>query len=280
MNIKTKINLGLFILIFFTIVAIVIAFLTNYLLLIFIPFIIVADIIFRTKKLSKFTSRKLVISIILSLFLFFVNFIIYLLIYRLLEQEFKTPFLSFIFCVSIPDFILYNFLSYYTTNLINAAYNEYKHPQLVANSDKAICNIHVTRVLNEKYLFFKTVNCRKDKSCSSDGKLDYPVENIVGVIGDMVKENLSKNNFYINIWNQEYKKFHNGDFDVIEIRETSEIKDIDSVIQRLYRFLFNDTSRTKPLEEVKIKIVGNPEIDDNSIRFLKDKFFEVEFVKI
>jgi hypothetical protein len=154
-----------------------------------------------------------------------------------------------------------------------------KYSQLLNYYPNLVCKKHTARTIIKEVLGFSSINCRKDKDCADENNIIYPAINIVGVIGDIVEDNLVDNQYYVNVWNQDVLKFRNGDYDIIEIRESKQIDNYDAIIQRLYRFLINDLSSPKPLNEVIIIIKGNPALSENSLRFLKDKFLRVEIVE-
>jgi hypothetical protein len=154
---------------------------------------------------------------------------------------------------------------------------ERKYFQLINNYPNLICQNHVAKVTYVSTIGISRVECRFDGDCHHNGNIIFPVKNIIGVLGDDNLLGVDNENFYINIWNAKDKSCINGDYDIIEIRASDKIKDYDFIIQNIYSFLYNDLNRIRPVNEIIVRIVGNPLISENSLNLLKEKFKTVEY---
>jgi len=180
---------------------------------------------------------------------------------------------------------------------------ESKEYQEILKSKYCFChkrNVRIKKIKKNGFIYFK---CPYSKSCifyqkpikklyekllvlgnlvfcDADRKFSYPVNQIIGVINENIKEKDNENNYYINIWNIKDEQCINADYDIIEIQENENIKNYDFIIQEIYSFLYNDLERQKPVSEIEIKIVGNPEISENTMNLLKDKFKSVEKIEL
>ena len=101
---------------------------------------------------------------------------------------------------------------------------------------------------------------------------------MIGFLGISFKKQAMNGDFYIVLWNPKSRKITNGDYDIIEIHESSKIKDYDAIISKIIDFLYNEIKRFKPINEVVVRIIGNPQISESTKRRLEEHFLKVEYL--
>jgi hypothetical protein len=178
------------------------------------------------------------------------------------------------FSVAIP-FLFYKFWGRIIKNILDAATNEKSSYSIMKKHPYLICTEHHLRPDLKKRFGYKNINCRMEDKCLADDKVIY-AKNIIGVLGKDVIHGSSNDNYYIPIWNENEQRIDNADYDIIEIHESSEIKDYNAVINKIIDFLYNEINRYKPINEVVVKIIGNPQISESTKRRLEEHFFKVE----
>jgi hypothetical protein len=189
------------------------------------------------------------------------------------EQFFASAMLTVILLI-VPFSIFYNLF----IKVLIVANHEKDHFDLINSYPNVICKEHLAKTKQYSTLGFKTVHCRKSTKCFARGHVK--ALNLVGLIGDLNSGEEYENDYYITLWDYEHNIINDGDYDIIEIQESEKINDYDAVINRVITFFYNELNRFKPIKEVTVRIVGNPEISESTKRLLKERFLKLEYVTI
>lgn len=185
-------------------------------------------------------------------------------------------YLSFLFAsifLVVPFFFLY----VYFIQVTETAKSEKDHYLIIQKAPYLICKMHHTRTIDYSILGYKSVKCRVHKKCLKHNDIVMAVR-LVGLIGVLESGKQQDGDYFVTLWEHRLRKIRYGDYDVIEIHENEEIKDYDFVISKLITFFDNEIDRYKPLNEVVIKIVGNPLISENTMRLMANHFLKVEYL--
>jgi len=151
--------------------------------------------------------------------------------------------------------------------------------KIVSKFPDLICDMHFTRTVEKSFLGHKIVRCRTSKKCFSFGRIIH-ARLLVGIIGDYRWSRLFEDEYSTMIWNNETKTIFDGDYDVIEIREGDEIEDYDGAVNKVIAFLYNQIKRYKPIDEIVIRIAGNPRISESTKRLLEERFLKVVYLEL
>jgi len=190
-----------------------------------------------------------------------------------LDQFLVSSMLTLVILI-VPFSIFYNLF----IRVLIVANHEKDHFDLINSYPKAICKTHLTKTKQYSTLGFKTIHCRKSKKCFAKGNVK--ALNLVGLIGDLSYGEEYENDYYVTLWDYEDNEIFDADYDIIEIQESENIKDYDSVINKVITFFYNEIDRFKPINEVIIRINGNPPISESTKRLLNERFFRVEYLTI
>ncbi len=191
---------------------------------------------------------------------------------HLLENFFVNLFFAGIILV-IPFVFVY----FYLGLVIDTAIHEKKYYETFKNYPYLICRKHLTRTNEYSTLGYKSVRCRVGKQCTKKGDIMHSVK-LIGLIGLIENGKSSGNDYYATLWDHRLRKIRYGDFDEIEIHENDEMKDYDFVLSKIMTFFYNEIDRYKPIDEVRVKIIGNPPIAENTKRILEKEFLSVEYI--
>jgi len=221
--------------------------------------------------------------ILLSLWVIFSLPAIYLAEYLLIAdgillsddayQQFIESALLTIFVLIVPLFAF----TIYFIQLVNTAYNEKEHYDVIEKHPYIICTEHHTRTKKYSSFTYKGVKCRIGKKCLARNKIKHAVK-LVGLIGLLENGKSVDNSYYVTLWDHQYRKIRYGDYDVIEIHENAEVKNYDFIISKIILFFTNEIKRFKPMREVVIIIVGRPKISENTKRMLEKHFLKVVYL--
>ena len=154
-----------------------------------------------------------------------------------------------------------------------------KFPDFPNRSSDLICDMHFTRIVEKSLFGHKIVHCRTSKKCFSLGRIIH-ARLLIGVIGDYKRSRKFDDEYSTMIWNNETKTIIDGDYDVIEIQEGSEIEDYNSVVNKIITFLYNQIKRYKPVKEITIRVEGNPPISESTKRLLEERFLKIEYLEL
>lgn len=193
-------------------------------------------------------------------------------------EPFEILMLKLFFSAAIL-ILPYSFINTFLTLTIDTAINEKKHYAVFKNYPYLICRKHHVRTNEYKMLGYRGVRCRSGKNCTKKGDIAHAV-NLVGVIGLIENGNTSGSDYYVTLWDHRQRKIRYGDYDVIEIHKNEEIKDYDFVISKIITFFNNEIDRLKPLNKVAVRIIGDPQISENSKRILENNFLHVEYIPL
>jgi len=172
----------------------------------------------------------------------------------------------------IPLFVL----SIYFVQVVQTAENEKEHYDVIHKHPYVLCTEHHTRTKKYTSFVYKGVKCRVGKKCLSQNHI-IPAVNLVGLIGVIETGKVIENDYYVTLWDHRYRKIRYGDYDIIEIHESDEVKDYDFIISKIITFFTNEINRYKPLNRVAIRVIGNPDYDENTKRLLEKHFLKVEY---
>ncbi len=222
------------------------------------------------KNIIALTAAYLIIANIIVLVL---DNVLFRLIFR---ESFQVP-VRFLLGL-ITYFLLFsiNFLRFQNMQFLEIIKNEKEHFALINKYPDLICAHHNCRTRKTTILGFIIINCRVSWFCFKQKKI-REAKQIIGVIGKEMKKTIYKNNLCVSIWDSKRKKIVNGDFDIIEIHENNETKDYNAIINKIIDFLYNEIKRFKPINEVVVKIIGNPQISESTKRRLEEHFLKVEY---
>lgn len=227
---------------------------------------------------------KLIHRIIFLGIITIIAFPIILLIGHLLPKEnFSDPhfvlnqYLVTLYC-SAPAVAIVVVIAYFLyTQTLETALNQKKHNEIIGKFPYLICRKHLTRTKEYSTLGYKSVSCRIGKRCLRKADIQHTV-NLVGLIGMIENGKTVSNDYFVTLWDHRYRKIRYGDYDIIEIHESNEMKDYDFVISKIITFFYNEINRFKPLREVTLRIVGNPPISENTKRMMHKHFLNVEYI--
>ncbi len=177
-----------------------------------------------------------------------------------------------VFVLIVPLFAF----SIYFIQMVKTAENEKDHYDVIEKYPYVICTEHFTRTNKYASFTYKGVKCRVGKKCLAQNYIK-PAVQLIGLIGLIENGNTIDNNYYVTLWDHRYWKIRYGDYDIIEIHESDEVKDYDFIIAKLITFFSNEINRYKPINRVEVRIVGKPALSENTIRLLKKHFLKVEY---
>ena len=173
----------------------------------------------------------------------------------------------------IPLFFTYAYFIQLTATIKNAK----THYSVIENSPYLICTEHHTRTKEYSMLGYKGVKCRKGKKCLRKKSIVHAVR-LVGLIGIIENGKSVNNDYYVTLWDHRYRKIRYGDYDIIEIHESKDVKDYDFIISKIIAFFTNEINKYKPINEVFVRVVGRPSIAENTKRLLQKHFLKVEYL--
>ena len=189
----------------------------------------------------------------------------------LLRQFMQSATLT-TFALIVPLFAF----SIYFIQLVKTAENEKDHYEVIEKHPYVICTEHFTRTKKYTSFTYKGIKCRVGKKCLVHNQIK-PAVNLVGLIGRIEEGKTLNNDYYVTLWDHRYRKIRYGDYDVIEIHKNNEVKDYDFIIAKVITFFSNEINRYKPIDRVKVRIIGNPGFSANTIRLLEKHFMKVEY---
>jgi hypothetical protein len=166
--------------------------------------------------------------------------------------------------------------SIYFIQLVKTAENEKDHYDVIEKHPYVICTEHFTRTKKYTSFTYKGVKCRVGKKCLAHNHIK-PAVHLIGLIGMIENGKSVDNDYYVTLWDHRYRKIRYGDYDIIEIHESNEVKDYDFIIAKIITFFDNEINRYKPINRVEVRIVGNPVLSENTIRLLEKHFMKVEY---
>lgn len=188
-----------------------------------------------------------------------------------LEVFMPSLFMSIII-LFLPYLVLYvHHLARFGTgfNLEKRNYFEKNHPDLV-------CKKHLRRVHSTSSIDYKNIQCRSNEDCDIDTNFIFAVK-LIGQIGLNKRNRFLNNNYYVKAWNNNTKKFKDGDYDILEIHQNNKIEDYNSIIYSISNILFNEIDRYIPIFKMQIRIFGELNLSKSTKRLLKERFFKVEY---
>lgn len=140
-----------------------------------------------------------------------------------------------------------------------------------------ICTKHHRKTEQYSFMGFKGLHCRMSKKCFPKGHV-APLK-LVGVIGKLVEEYEGNGEYFVTLWNPFTEEIYDADYDIVEIHNNFEVASYDGTINKIINYFYNELNRYKPISEVKIRIINNPTISENSRRLLEQKFLKVEYLQ-
>jgi len=188
-------------------------------------------------------------------------------------EQFIQSALYTSFVLTIPLFAF----SIYFVQLVKTADNEKDHYDLIKNYPYLICSEHHTRTKSYSSFGYKGVKCRVGRKCLVHNNIKVSVK-LVGLIGLIENGKAIDKDYYVSLWDHRYKKIRYGDYDIIEIHENKYLKNYDFIISKIITFFANEIRRYKPINEVIVKVIGNPPLSENTKRLLERHFLKVEYL--
>lgn len=224
----------------------------------------------------------------LTLFTIFVIFI--LLVINLIEfghasdllysnmelfNRFRTNFIYAAILLSLPLFFIY----VYFMLLIKAMEHEKTYYETIKYSPHLVCEKHYSKTIELINHGFKSIRCRHDENCLRKNNIVH-AKHIIGLVGFIKSEQISSDNYYIALWDNELGVVRDADYDVIEIHKSPSINDYNGIVNKITSFFYNELERYKPIDEVIIRIVGDITISKSTKRLLEERFLKIEYLSI
>lgn len=184
--------------------------------------------------------------------------------------------LSFAFSMLLL-MIPYYFIFIYFNQALSMAEIEKENYDIFSKYPLLVCKEHLTKTTQTSRLGYKKVDCRIDGKCYKKNNL-VNARLLIGLIGKLNNGRVSKNDYYVTLWDHKEEIIKDGDFDIIEIHENKKIEDYNFVIAKLIDFFYNDLDRYKPINEIHVRIFGNPSISESTKRLMEKRFSNIEFL--
>ena len=188
------------------------------------------------------------------------------------ENDFFIVVMLFAFVISVSFYLIFLLLAF----ISDRAIHEKKYYTLIQNHPHLICKNHLTRVVLRKSLGYKEIACRVGEECVNQNQV-IKLMNLVGRIGKPGHEQKDDESYYVDLWQPKTGEIKYGDYDIIEIYESNDIDDYDALISKIVSYLYNEIDRHKPINEVSVKVIGNPKLSENTKRLLEQNFLKVEY---
>jgi len=221
-------------------------------------------------------THSFLLTIILSTYIFIVFFIIKQILVLNTEWNFFLLIITLTVSIIIPALSYIHIYTFYL-RIADAAKNEKNNYFAVKRFPYLICEKHFTKTVLVRRLGYKEIRCRKGKLCFARKKLVY-AKQIIGVIGKDEMISTQIGDYYISLWNENDQAVKDADYDAVEIIENNTIKDYNAIINKVVNFLYNEIDRYKPINEVVVRVFGNPDISESTKRLLNKRFKKVEYI--
>jgi hypothetical protein len=255
----------------------VLAFIANksYLLIVIVHVIFWYDNRKKIPKAETITAIFLITSCILT---FTIEFYIITPIF----EDYYNAILKLLLSFSITMLIFivpYYFIYRHFMDVLGMAVVEKKNYFAFKRHPNLLCTSHLVRTGMKKELGFRDVYCRIDKSCMNKKNVIY-AKHLAGLIGKKEKSRGFQGTYYVTLWDNKRKTIKNGDYDIIEIHKSNEIKDYDAVISKVTSFFYNELNRYKPINQITIRIFDNVTISESTKRLIEKHYQRIEYVTV
>lgn len=224
------------------------------------------------KNLLPLTATYLIVS---NVFVFILDNFLFSILFN---EAHQAPIRFFLSLSSFFMVFSFHFFKTKNSDFLKIIENELENFELINKHPHLLCRRHYTRTVQTKVFGFRNIRCRSKWLCFRR-KWIREVEQLIGLIGKYDEQLTLKNKYYLTLWNPKSGNFRNADYDEIEIHNNDKIKDYDSIINKMISFFYNELKRFKPINEVTVRIIGNPEISESTKRLLEEKFLKVEYLR-